>query len=85
MAMKNVDLTDAYLSLSQTKGLIAYADALRECEFNYQEGLRRAKQFVFAQGGEVTLNEQETHLTLNQETITCFKPYKDIDRFYYEG
>ena len=37
-----------------------------------------------ANGGHVKCNDGETIISLSGEVAYCFKPYSDINRFYYE-
>lgn len=58
---------------------------IRSLKPKYNRGLHLAVTFVKESGGKVTQNKEETILSLGDDTAHCFKPYDDIDLFYYES
>ncbi|MFO4754423.1 hypothetical protein V5H08_12225 [Vibrio cholerae] len=58
---------------------------LREKKVGYDLGLQQAVQFTKSNNGTVeNLEGGITRLTLNNFQVDCFRPYQDIDRFYFE-
>ncbi|HCJ7273309.1 TPA: hypothetical protein NVH30_002947 [Vibrio cholerae] len=60
-------------------------NGLREKKVGYDLGLQQAIQFTKSNNGTVeNLEDGITRLTLNNFQVDCFRPYQDIDRFYFE-
>ncbi|EGR0592925.1 TPA: hypothetical protein AB5C39_003394 [Vibrio mimicus] len=60
-------------------------NGLREKKVGYDLGLQQAVQFTKSNNGTVeNLEGGITRLTLNNFQVDCFRPYQDIDRFYFE-
>lgn len=82
----NVDLSELQLATSQMHGLNGLLYELRKQKLSYQNGLSRAIEFVNHNGGNVIeLPDNQTKLTLGNDQAICFRPYADIDLFYYES
>jgi hypothetical protein len=62
-----------------------FLTAQRKSLASYSDGLLSAISYVTINKGEVIeLGEGETKLVLGHEEAICFKPYEDIDLFYFE-
>lgn len=82
----NVDLSELSLAAAKMQGLDSFLCELRKVKKTYKEGLNRAKTYVLDNGGRVEkLADNQTKLILGDEEAVCFKPYPDIDLFYYEN
>ncbi len=54
-------------------------------QLSYEAALQQAIQFTTENNGTVeTLDDGVTRLTLSDFQVDCFRPYSDIDRFYFE-
>lgn len=82
----DVDFTDLNLAAAKMQGLDNYLCAIRSAKKTYAEGLELAKKYVSDNGGTVETNKDTgvTSLSLLDEKAFCFKPYPDIDLFYFE-
>tara|TARA_B100000809_G_C15074310_1_gene507222 strand:+ start:134 stop:319 length:186 start_codon:yes stop_codon:yes gene_type:complete len=59
---------------------------LRAQKISYKLGLLSIVDFVNEKNGEVLyLPDEHTKVILGNESATCFQPYPDIDKFYYEN
>lgn len=65
--------------------LQSFLEAQRKEMAKYDEGLLLASTFVENNNGQVVQCENnETKLILGNDVAICFKPYDDIDLFYFE-
>jgi len=61
-------------------------DRIRKISNSYKEGLHMAILWVNNNNGHIEkLDNNETKLSLHNESAICFQLYKDIDKFYYEN
>ncbi|GAB6264276.1 hypothetical protein [Photobacterium sp. R1] len=81
----NVDLSALKIQASKMHGLEGLVTCLRDQKVGYELGLQQAIQFTKSNNGTVeNLEGGITRLTLNNFQVDCFRPYLDIDRFYFE-
>ena len=66
-------------------------DFLRETRMtsaSFSDGMNKVEALVLEYAGlvvkEVVDGQLFYHITVNADTATCFQPYSDIDRFYFE-
>lgn len=65
--------------------LDSYLMELRKSRKTFSEGVELAKQFALDKGGEfATSNDGVTIIKGLGEKAHCFRPYADIDIFYFE-
>ena len=63
--------------------LSQYLDEIRASKTGYTQGLSAAMDFTNARGGIALKTEKgKTVLVLDDDSVTCFQPYEDIDLFY---
>ncbi|EGR2026351.1 hypothetical protein DYB89_14830 [Vibrio cholerae] len=81
----NVDFSALKVQASKIHGLEGLVTCLRDQKVGYDLGLQQAIQFTKSNNGTVeNLEDGITRLTLNDFQVDCFRPYQDIDRFYFE-
>lgn len=65
--------------------LEVFVTYLRDQKVGYDLGLQQSILFTKSNNGTVeNLEDGITRLTLNNFQVDCFRPYEDIDRFYFE-
>lgn len=80
----NVNFESLHLEASKVKGLIGFAEALRESSHSYQEAIEELKQFTSMNGGECHQEEGVTRFIALGESLDCYQPYQDIDKLYFD-
>lgn len=65
-------------------GLSGYLAELRNVGQSYSKGIALAKEYVTKNGGEISEDDDITYLKLFGEEASCFQPYPDINKFYFE-
>ena len=84
----DIDFSELALAAAKMRGLDAYLSAIREAKKPFDEGLALAIEYVKDNGGKIETTESTTVLSLDlatNEIAHCFKPYEDIDLFYFEN
>lgn len=82
----NVDFTELTLAAAKMHGLDGFLSALRTQKLTYDDGLKRAVEFVHQNNGDIIeLADNQTKLSFAGEEAICFQPYADIDLFYFES
>lgn len=79
-----VDLSQLKRNAAEMKGLESYLTAVRETTSSFEQGIALATQYVNKNNGSVTREGNNTLLYLWGDVATCFKPFTDIDKFYFE-
>lgn len=83
--MKHLTCGPLQLTPFSSVGLEGLINYLRDQKFDYDSGLQQAIQFTSTNNGTVEkLQNGITRLTLNGFQVDCFRPYSDIDCFYFE-
>lgn len=80
----NVSFENLALEASKVKGLIGFAEALRDSSYSYQEAIEALKLFTSQNGGECRQEDEVTRFVVLGETLDCYQPYKDIDKLYFD-
>jgi hypothetical protein len=81
----NVDLTALKIETAKMQGLEVFLNCVRDLKIRYEPGLQQAIQYIRDNHGTVEiLDGGVTRLTLNGFQADCFRPFPDIDRFYFE-
>jgi hypothetical protein len=80
------DPTPLLKTSEEINSLSTQLDHIREIGTGYKEGLAMAITWVNQNNGHVAhIAELQTKLTVGNDSATCFQPYSDIDKFYYEN
>lgn len=78
-------LSTLKIQAAKMQGLEGLVNCLRDLQLSYEAALQQAIQFTTENNGTVeTLDDEVTRLTLSDFQVDCFRPYSDIDRFYFE-
>ena len=80
----NVDLSALKIEAAKMQGLEGLITCLRMLELGYEASLQHAIKYTSENNGTVEMIGDVTRLTLNGFQVDCFRPYPDIDRFYFE-
>lgn len=77
--------TDNLILEAKMCDLFTLVECLRLLPLSYQSALNHAIEFCQCNhGGVQSLEEEVTVLTVNGQEVSCFQPYPDMDKFYFE-
>ncbi|MBE3653836.1 hypothetical protein [Vibrio navarrensis] len=85
MDASECDLSALKIEAAKMQGHEALVNCLRDLQLSYESSLQQAILFTATNNGTVEVLESGvTRLTLSDFQVDCFRPYSDIDRFYFE-
>lgn len=79
----NASFEQLQIEAAKMHGLEALLLVLKQTK-NYADGLSIAVTYTKDNGGYVCVEDSVTHLSLHGFSASCFQPYPDIDRLYWE-